>query len=217
MAKHSMVEQGSIEWLQLRLGRPTASEAHKIVTPLGKRSKQSKAYAHRLVAERFLKRPLQAELDYIDSIASGKQLEPEAVDFYEFSRGMETFKAGFFTTDDTRVGASPDRLVGANGLLECKCPLPQTHLGYLLDGPETDYRVQMQCQLYVTEREFVDFMSYSRELPPVILRYERDEPFIKLLHEALYEFCDTLYHMTAKARVLGAVAKVFADASHEPR
>lgn len=201
------VEQGSLPWLQARLGIPCASEAHKVVTPTGKLSKQSKCFAYRLVAERFLKRPLLGELDHIDSIASGKQLEGEAVSYFELDREVDTVKAGFFTTDNGRVGASPDRLVGDNGLLEAKCPLPQTQIGYLVDGPSTDYRVQMMCQLYVTEREFVEFMAYSRELPSLIIRYDRDEAFIAKLRDALDEFTDMLDEMTHKAISLGAVIK----------
>lgn len=206
MPKIIDVEQGSIEWLQAKLGMPSASEIDKVVTPLGKLSKQSRGYAYRLVAERLLGRPL-VNLDHIDAIASGKQLEPGAISFYEFDRGMDTAAVGFVLTDDGRVGASPDRLVGSDGLLECKAPLPQTQIAYLLESFGTDYHCQRQCQLWVTERSFLDMMSYSRELPSVIVRYYRDEPFIALLSDALEQFCDQLDEMTRKVLALGAAVK----------
>lgn len=206
MAKHLSLDQGSVEWLQARLGIPTASEIHKIITSTGMPSKQSKAYAYRLVAERLLGRTL-VNLSYIDAIASGKQLEPEAISLYEFDRGVDTIKAGFVTTDDGQVGCSPDRLVGQRGLLECKSPLPQTHISYLLDGFGGAYHCQRQCQLFVTEREYLDMMSYCRELPPVIVRYRRDEVFIAMLSLALEKFCSMLHEMTFRAVALGAVVK----------
>jgi hypothetical protein len=206
MPKIIDVEQGSIEWLQAKLGIPSASEIDKVVTPTGKLSKQSLAYAYRLVAERLLGRTL-VSLDHIDAIASGKQLEPEAIALYEFERGMDAIKVGFVTTNDGRVGCSPDRFVGGNGLLEVKSPLPQTHVAYLLAGFNGDYHCQRQCQLFVTERDWLDMMSYSRELPPVIVRYERDEPYITLLRDALDQFCDLTDEMTRKAHALGATPK----------
>lgn len=206
MPKLIDVEQGSIGWLQAKLGIPSASEIDKVVTPLGKLSKQSRGYAYRLVAERLIGRTL-VNLDHIDAIASGKQLEPEAISLYEFHYNLDTSPVGFVTTDDGRVGASPDRLVGSDGLLEVKAPLPQTQIAYLLDSFGTDYHCQRQCQLFVTERSYLHMMSYSRELPPVFVRYERDEPFIALLSNALEQFCDILDEMTRKAIALGAVVK----------
>lgn len=200
------VEQGSLEWLQAKLGIPSASEIDKVVTPTGRPSKQSRAYAYRLVAERLIGRTL-VNLDHIDAIASGKQLEPEAISAYQLIRDVDTHKIGFITTNDGRVGCSPDRLVGDDGLLEVKSPLPHTHLAYFLDGFGNDYHCQRQCQMLVTERDWLDMMSYSRELPPVIVRYERDEPYIALLRDALDQFCDLTDEMTRKAHALGAATK----------
>lgn len=201
------VAQGSPEWAALRLGIPTASEFAKIVTPTGKLSEQSRKYAHLLVAERLLGRPLVA-LDELEWIARGKELEPEAARLYEFDREMDTEPVGFITTDSGLIGASPDRLVGEAGLLEIKVPAPQTHVGYVLEGFAKLYKPQVQGQLYVTGREWTDWMSYHPELPPIIERVYRDEAYIALLAEALECFCDTLDKMRERARSSGLVPYV---------
>lgn len=203
--KVHFVEQGTPAWLALRLGIPTASEFDRIVTPTGKLSAQARAYAHRLTAERLLNRPMDG-LDHLEWVARGKELEPEAARMYEFQKEAKTVKVGFVTTDDGQTGASPDRLAGDAGLLEIKCPAPHTHIGYLLDGMPADakYKPQVQGQLLVAEREWTDFMSYSPEMPPAIIRTVRDEPFIRTLRQALDEFNDMREEMYQRALALGA-------------
>src|SRR6476659_7528724 len=165
------VAQRSPEWHALRLGKPTASEFHKIITPkTGKLSAQARKFACRLIAERLLNEPLDL-LGGIEAIERGKAMEPDAVAQYEFAEEVETQPVGFVTTDDGLVGASPDRLiVGASAGLEIKCPLLPTHIGYWLDGPGDGYRPQVQGQLWVAEFEWLDFYSYYPQMEPVRLR-----------------------------------------------
>lgn len=183
------VAQGSDAWAELRRGIPTASEFHRIVTPGGKLSKQARGYAYLLVAEELLGRSLIA-LDELEWVAHGKATEPEAARWYEADRDLDTVPVGFIKTDDERIGASPDRLVGDTGILEVKCPAPQTHVGYMIEGFANAYTPQIQGQLLVSEREWADWISYSPELPAVLERVYRDEPYIGLLRTALDEFCD---------------------------
>jgi hypothetical protein len=197
MLIHDVV-QGSPEWRALKLGRPSASEFHKIVTPTGKLSAQARKYACRLVAERLLNQPLDL-LEGIPAVERGKALEADAIAQYEFAEEMETRAVGFVTTDDGLIGASPDRLiVGARGGLEVKCPLLQTHIDYWLAGPGDDYRPQVQGQLWVCELEFDDFYSYHPQMEPVLIRTERDEPYIKLLEQSLRAFVDMLAEIHAR-------------------
>jgi hypothetical protein len=191
----------------LRLGIPTASEFPKIVTPTGKLSEQARKYAHLLVAEQLLGRPL-ISLDELEWVARGKELEPEAARLYEFDRDVDTEPVGFLTTDDGRIGASPDRLVGKPGVLEIKAPAPQTHVGYVLDGFAEKYKPQVQGQLLVSDREWCDWMSYHPELPPIIDRVHRDEVFIGRLRDALNVFCDMLDAMRERTRSIGIVPYV---------
>ena len=196
------VEQGSLEWLTLRLGLPTASEFHKILTPGGKLSAQARPYAIRLITEELLQRSLET-LTGIEWMERGKELEPLAVKAYEFRQDIETEPVGFLTTDDGLIGCSPDRLVGDDGLLEIKCPAPHTHVGYMLDGPGKDYRPQVQGQLYVSERDWVDWLSYSPEMPMVVVRTERDEPYIRALAAELDAFLDMKAELMERVRAAG--------------
>ncbi len=197
------VEQGTAAWHALRLGIPTASEFHRVVTPGGKLSKQSRAYALRLVAERLLNRPLES-VEGVEWMEHGRATEPEAVQAYEFHHGMRTGVVGFITTDDGRTGCSPDRLVGHAGLLEVKCPSPAVHVRYLLDGFEDGYLPQVQGQLLVAEREWCDWLSYHSEMPFVCVRAHRDEPYIARLRDALKAFNDMREELYARALQAGA-------------
>ena len=203
MIEHN-VAQGSYEWLQLRLGIPTASEFDKILTPKTlKVSSQARGYAYRLVAEKLLGRPIE-NLSNLPWIERGKELEAQAVKSYEFDTDFETRAVGFITTDDGRIGASPDRLlIGVNGAVEIKCPAPATHIGYLLDGFGTDYILQAQGQMLVGGFDFIDRYSYHPELPPFRERTTRDETIIDALRNALRDFSEMIDGMLIIARATG--------------
>lgn len=198
------VEQGSAEWFRLRLGIPTASCFDQIITPAkGELSASWRKYAYRLVAERLLNMPTET-LNGIEHIERGKELEPSAVRQYEFVEGVDTAAVGFITTNDGRIGASPDRIiVGRPVALEIKCPAAHTHLGYLLDGRGNEYKPQLQGQLWVGEFEYGDFYSYHPLMPAARARIVRDDAYIEKLAAALDEFCDKLDEMTDRARALG--------------
>ena len=193
MAKIIECEQGSIEWSTARIGIPTASCFDQIITPkTGQLSKSAGKYMNLLIAEKLLNRQLTS-LDNLEWLARGKELEPDAAKAYEFIEEVETKPVGFITTDDGLIGASPDRLiVGKAAGLELKCPAPQTHIGYMIEGFGLDYKAQVQGQMYVGELEYIDRCSYHPELPLYCERTERDDPFIKLLADALAEFNDKL-------------------------
>ena len=113
---------------------------------------------------------------------------------YETQFDCDTQPVGFVTTDDGMVGCSPDRLVGEVGLLELKCPAPQTQVAYLVDrAVDAKYKPQTQGQLFVTGREWVDVFAYHPELPFVPVRTERDEVFIKCLEALLQSFNDYMH------------------------
>lgn len=190
MPKYHEVAQNSEAWETLRRGRPTASSFDKIITPTGKPSAQWREYAHRCIAEKILNRPIDFHIAGSKWMERGHELEGEAVNYYEAQTGSDTKVMGFVTTDDGTVGCSPDRLVGDEGLLEIKCPAPQTQIGYLLTGGvEEKYTPQLQGQLYVTARQWVDILSYDPDFPDhVIMRVTRNEEFIKTLAEAIDKF-----------------------------
>ncbi len=197
--------QGSVEWAQARIGIPTASGFDNIITPGGKpcKSERTRKYLYRLAAERLLNRSLES-LEGLEWIERGKELEPEAVKMYEFEQDVSTSPVGIIMSDDGRYGASPDRLAGDSGFLEVKCPAPNTHVGYLLDGFDTDYVYQVQGQLLVdASREWVDRYSYSPEMPPHRERTYRDAPYLAVLEDALNRFCDDLDTAVERLRSSG--------------
>ena len=198
------VTQGSLEWVELRLGLPTASNFHKIVTPAkAQLSTQARKFAFLLIAEKLMNESLNP-LDNLEHIARGKEREPQAVKMYEFDQEVATEPVGFITTDDGRVGASPDRLlVGHAAALEIKCPAPQTHLEYLVDGFGADYMPQVQGQAYVGEFDFVDRYSFHPLMPPALVRTHRDEAYIAKLRAALDQFCDDLAELERVIRDKG--------------
>lgn len=184
-------EQRSLEWHNLRIGIPTASNFKKIVTPKGKLSTQADGFMNTLLAEWALGCQLDTPTSTYMEI--GTDREPESVAAYEFETGRETTEVGFVTTNDGMIGCSPDRLVGDAGILELKNPAAQTHVGYLRSRAiEEEYKPQLQGNLYVCEREWIDIQSYYPALPSVIIRVARDEAYIGALSSALGEFLDNL-------------------------
>lgn len=200
------VDQGSEAWDRLRLGIPTSSKMDKIITPLGKPSKQWEKFAYFLIAERFLDR----KINTFTSVAmeNGKIIEEDAAADYELQTGDETSLVGFITTDDGLIGASPDRLVGEEGLLEIKCPMPQTQMEYLATGKiDREYWPQLQSQLFVSGRKWVDIISFNPELPRSIIRVERDIEYIACLEKLLRDFNDFLSQITNKISEMQPIRK----------
>ncbi|HXI78175.1 MAG TPA: YqaJ viral recombinase family protein [Steroidobacteraceae bacterium] len=197
--------QGSDAWLTARLGIPTASEFHRIVTPArGDLSKQARGYAYQLVAEALLREPCSTNIENMEWVARGRKLEPLAAQQYEFATDTETKPVGFITTDCGRLGCSPDRLiVGQRGVLEIKCVNPARHVGYWLDGVEDSYKPQVMGQVSIAEVEFCDLYAYHPALPPATIRTHRDEPYIDRLRAALREFLDLRDDMLKRAQASG--------------
>ena len=192
-------QQGSKEWRRLRAGIPTASMFGQILTPGGEPSKSAPEYMHKLLAERIMGRPLEEHITLW--MQRGTELEAEAVAYYEFERNTDTVRVGFMTNDERTVGASPDRLVGEEGLLEIKVPSPQIHVGYLLGGKEVDkkYKPQCQGQLWISGRKWLDIQSYSPDgMPPVIVRVERDDDYISKLEATVTTFSRLLEERAAE-------------------
>jgi hypothetical protein len=201
-AQYSYFAQGSQEWIQARLGIPTASSFDRILTPKGKLSEQSQKYCFELIAERLT--GIVSQGPNLAIMQRGHDLEEYAASYYEIAYGVETELVGFALDKSGKRGASPDRLVGEKGLLEVKCPLPATHVSYLiLNSVDDAYKPQLQGQLLVCdERDWVDIVSYHPAMPMGVVRVERNEGYQILLREALEEFSHKLekYIDTMKER-----------------
>ena len=173
-------EQGSPEWLASRLGRPSASMFSNLITTSGKPSSSAKKYIAEMVAERLTGRskPFYSNVH----MERGNFLEPEAREAYEFITDLEVVETGFILHDSEEFGCSPDGLVANDGGLEIKCPSDGVHAGYLIDGKvPTKYYQQVQGCMWVTGRDWWDFMSYHPEMPHLLVRMERNEEFIEAM------------------------------------
>ena len=186
-------EQGSPEWFAAKCGIPSASNFDKIVTTKGDPSKQAQKYMYQLAAERVTGR---SEESYSNAtMQRGIEMEAEARDLYEMLRDLEVQQVGVCFPDEKKLyAASPDGLVGEDGILEIKCPMAYASVGYLLKGDDLlgEYFQQVQVQLLVTGRKWSDLISYYPGLRPVVLRVDRDEKFITALRLELVKFCAEL-------------------------
>ena len=190
MKIHSQTKQGSLEWLQLRLGKVTASEADQLVTPLWKvkTGEAPRTLLYRKLAEKATGSPCEDAFESY-AMAEGKLLEPEAIAYLELMEGVKVDRVGFVETDDGRAGCSPDGLIGDTGGLELKCPRPQKHIQYLMDGVlPPEYAAQVQYSIFVCERPRWTFLSYARGFPPLIVKVERDPVAQAALAVALATF-----------------------------
>lgn len=184
------MEQGSIEWLALRAGKFTGSRFADLMATT--RSGPSASRANLIVTlalEILTGEPEQTYQN--DAMRRGTELEPFARGAYEAHTG-ELVEQVAFVEHQTMpyVGVSPDGLLGSDGLIEIKCPASQAkHLAALRDGSHaTEYRWQIQGQLWVTGRQWCDAVSYDPRFPEglqlAIRRVERDEKAIKDLQDA---------------------------------
>ena len=185
-------EQGTEEWLTLRLGMPTASNFADIYSATGKPSTRAQEYMYKLVAESLAGEPVDTYKN--EWMQRGNDLEPDAVSAYEFINGVETQVLGFVTNDEKTIGCSPDRMN-----LEIKCPMAKTHVKYLDEGKcPAIYYPQVQGCIWLCETDRWDFMSYHPKMPPLICTVFRDDTYIKGLEKALYNFLDAMEKMKIK-------------------
>ena len=177
-------EQGSPEWLAARLGIPSASMFAKLVTTKGIWSASADAYINQLVAERLTGE--REEVFQSHHMLRGTELEPDARDLYSLMSDAEVTEVGFCLHDTLSAGCSPDGLIGEDGGLEIKCPAPSTHVEYLRGGVlPSKYKQQVMGCLWITGREWWDFVSYHPTMKPLIVRVERDEEYIAALEKCV--------------------------------
>jgi len=204
-------EQGSQEWLQARAGKVTASRVADIVAKgkPGAESASRRDYRAQLVAEILTGRP-QEDGYSNEAMRWGTEQEPIARAAYEVSKGLFVDQVGLVIHPTiNRAAASPDGLVGEDGLLEIKCPKTATHLQTLSDRRiPKQYEPQMLWQMACTGRQWCDFVSYDPRLPDhlqvFIGRLNRDEDRIKELEQQVTDFL---------AEVDAAIAKLNPAAS----
>lgn len=177
------IAQGSAEWFAARLGKATASKIADVMAKTKSGPSASRAtYAGQLIAERLSGRP--AESFSNAAMAWGNEQEAAARDAYRIDRLCDVTEVGFVDHPTiANSGASPDGLVGDDGLVEIKCPNSATHIDTLLNKKiPAKYVTQMAWQMACTGRQWCDFASFDPRLPEhmqlIVIRLERDDTLI---------------------------------------
>jgi putative phage-type endonuclease len=188
-----MMDQGSEEWFTIRIGKVTASRVADVLAKTKSGYSASRDnYMAQLVCERLTGQ--KAEGFTNAAMQHGTETEPLARAAYEALKDVLVDEVGFVPHPTIQMaGASPDGLVGEDGLLEIKCPNTATHIDTLLsESVPTKYYTQMQFQLACTGREWCDFVSFDNRLPPelqlFVKRVPRDDTYIKLMEAEIVQF-----------------------------
>jgi putative phage-type endonuclease len=199
------VVQGSDEWHKARLGHVTASNISAVMAKgKGKEEAVSRYnYKVKLVAERITG---QSVSDGFSTPAMEWGVQQEEYACIEYEAAKDTFlsRTGFWLHPTIEwVGVSPDRLLNDDAVIEVKCPNTTTHLQYLFDKQvPSNYWKQIQCQLWVTNRAYCDFVSYDSRLPRrnqlLIVRVDRDEEFITEMQAEVETFLTEVKNLIIK-------------------
>jgi hypothetical protein len=211
LTKPKFIEPHTRAWTEARLGKFTSSEIHKLFVSGRKKDelfgKGAITYIQTKVAEILTgesKNPTSIAMDW------GLSNERDAILRYEQETGVKTNTSGFYIQNDI-YGGSPDAEVGDDGILEVKCPYAsENHLGiYLCNSVdelrdfEESYYTQPQGNMYITGRQWCDFISYdprcyNPKFQIKIIRIYRDEEFIKELEYRVGEAAEIMNNYLQK-------------------
>ena len=194
--------QNSPEWYAARAGIVTASNLKTVLASGrgGTESKTRRSYLNRLAAEIITGEPLESFSNR--HTERGHALEPEARDYYAFLHGAEPKTVGFVRNGPK--GCSPDSFVGEAGLLEIKTQRGDLLIDTLLaDRFPSEFKAQVQGQLWICEREWCDLLVYWPGMPPFIRREFREPGYIIQLADAVDQFNDELQGVVEKIRSYG--------------
>nr|WP_163501345.1 lambda exonuclease family protein [Halomonas socia] len=194
------LEQGTPEWHAARLGIVTMSELKTLLVKgkgPGGFGTGAISYMHQLIGERITGEPSDGFQGNAHT-QRGHALEPIARELYQEATGLPRLEqVGIILNHG--VGYSPDCLVDSNGLAEIKTKLPKYQIELLLDGELPQEHVA-QCQggLWVSEREWIDFVSYWPGMPLFMKRAYRDEALIKTIAERVEAFYEEMERRMAQ-------------------
>lgn len=202
------MEQRSAEWLAARLGCVTASRVKDVMASGrgGAPSATRKNYMMELLCERLTGQSGGADLSRNAAVQRGVELEPFACMAYESDKGLMVVETGLVMHPKIAgFGASPDGLVGDDGVLEIKCPNTATHIATMQsERHDPQYEWQMLAQMACTGRAWADFVSYDDRLPEplqyVCHRFERDFKRIREMEAEIKAFLEELSELEKEMR-----------------
>jgi|TARA_R110000824_G_scaffold394040_1_gene593581 hypothetical protein len=189
MIVHNM-EQRSDEWYAVRSGKFTASNFKQLITPKGSISiAGAKTFAYSVAAERYASGPVN-EFIGNEWTRRGTELEEDAKSLYTLTTNEPIVSVGFIECDDLPAGCSPDGMVGDDGMVEYKCLKSENHIKALIhivkeNTCPPDYHSQVQGNLWITGRQWIDLVFYHPELPFHVMRVYPDLEIHKMLAAAL--------------------------------
>jgi len=201
----SDIEQGTDEWFAVRCGKVTASRVADVIATTKSGYSASRAnYEAQLICEILTGKPAESYSNA--AMQWGTETEPLARAQYELKTGEMVNQVGFVVHPMIeQAGASPDGLVGSEGLIEIKCPNTSTHLDTLLaQKVPSKYIIQMTWQMVCTGRKWCDFVSYDPRLPEnlqlFVQRIELDEDYAKKLQNEVVMFLVEVNEKVEKLR-----------------
>jgi len=187
------MDQRTPEWYAARVGKVTASRVADVVAKTKSGYSASRAnYMAQLVCERLTGQ--QQESYQNAAMQWGTETEPLARSAYEMQKDVFVSETGLVDHPTiTMAGASPDGLVGDDGLIEIKCPNTATHIENLLsNSAPSAYVIQMQWQMACTGRKWCDFVSFDPRMPEdlqmMVVRVERSDEQIAMLESEVVKF-----------------------------
>lgn len=191
------MEQRTPEWFAKRLGKVTASRIADLMARTKSGPGASRAnYMAQLVTERLTGAPTESYKS--PAMDWGTEQEPNARAAYSARMGVLVDEVDFVDHPELEAGASPDGLVGEDGLIEIKCPNTATMLEYIEERAiPQKYRLQMQWQLAVTGRNWCDFVAYDPRLPEhlqlLVIRESRNEGLIGEIMAEVIRFLNEVH------------------------
>ena len=196
-------EQYSPEWFAACAGNVGASSIDKIITSTGARSKQREDFLLQLAGEKITGK--QEETFQSTAMKNGKDREAGARALFEMLHNVEVKQCALVYKNEWKLcHCSPDGLIKDKKGIEIKNPLMKTHVKYLLNNAlPTEYLLQTQMSLYVTERESWFFMSSYEGLPPLIIEVQRNEKLIEIIDKEINEFNQELLTLVDKIKAKG--------------
>jgi putative phage-type endonuclease len=188
------LEQGSVEWLQMRIGCVTGSRMADVMAKLKRKEGEAQCradYKAEIVCEQLTGRA--AEHYVSPAMEWGTDNEIFARNAYELEVGSVEQIGFALHSTIKRFGASPDGLVGENGLVEFKCPTTATHIDYIIKGVvPPEYHWQMLAEMACAERQWCDFVSYDPRLPKklqlFVRRFERNDAAVEFMEAEVVKF-----------------------------
>lgn len=188
------IDQKSEEWLKVRLGKFTASDAQSIQA----NGKGLETLCFEKVAEILTGKGKPSFTN--EDMERGNEMEEMARQVYELETGNTATKVGFIELDEY-TGCSPDGLVGDDGLVEIKCKNDSNFVRFMFDEKiDPAHYWQMQMQMYVTDRKWCDYVIFNENFDQntMITRVNRNDEEIELLKTGINSGIETVKSIISK-------------------